>query len=127
MNFLESGIRNLRFSVMSAELTCAFCTQTSASFSVKMGSSCGWVDVHFPCEGHIKVRIRGALPDDYLDASGVQQFVSELLRQLKIQKDETYEATFFKPTKVIEMGKSVNRDGMTDRIEIGRKFVPPDQ
>jgi hypothetical protein len=126
MNFIESGIPNLRFSIMSAKLTCAFCTQTSASFSVKVGSLCGWVDVHFPCEGHIKVRIRGALPDDYLEASKLQQFVLDLLCHLKIQKDETYEATFFKPTKVIEMGKSVNREGLTDRIEIKRKFVPPD-
>jgi hypothetical protein len=126
MNFIESGIPNMRFSVMSAELTCVFCTQTSASFSVKAGNLRGWVDVHFPCEGHIKVRIRGALPDEYLEASRAQKFVSDLFCQLKIQKDETYEATFFKPTKVIEMGQSVNREGVMDQIEIERKFAPPD-
>jgi hypothetical protein len=126
MNFIDSGSQNLRFSVMSAELTGSFCTQTSAAFSVKAGSFRGWVDVHFPCEGHIKVRIRGALPDDYLKAPTIQQFVSELLAQLKIKSDETYEATFFKPTKVIEMGKSVNREAMTDRIDIERKHIPPD-
>jgi hypothetical protein len=127
MNFLESGIQNMRFPVMAAELSCAFCTQTSASFSVKVGSLSGWVDVHFPCEGHIKVRIRGALPNDYLEASKLRQFVSDLLRQLQIQKNETCEATFFKPTKIIEIGKSVNRQGMADRIETERKFIPPDK
>jgi hypothetical protein len=125
VNFIESGILNMRFSVMSAELNCAFCTQTSASFSVKVKGFSGWLDVHFPCEGHVKVRIRGALPEDYLEASKIQRFVADILGQLRIQPDETYEATFFKPTKVIQMGKSVNREGVTDRIEIQRKFVPP--
>jgi hypothetical protein len=126
MNFLESGIQNLRFSVMAAELTCAFCTQTSASFLVKVGSLSGWIDVHFPCEGHIKVRIRGALPDAYLEASKIHVFVVELLHQLKIQKDETYQATFFKATKTIEMGKPVNREGMADQIQTEKKFTLPD-
>ncbi|MEI8042029.1 MAG: hypothetical protein WCL11_11510 [Verrucomicrobiota bacterium] len=126
MNFIDSGFQNLRFSVMSAELACAFCTQTSAGFSVKAGTFRGWVDVHFPCEGHIKVRIRGALPDDYLKGPAIKQFVSELLAQLKVKSDDTYEATFFKPTKVVEMGKSVNREAVTDRIEIARKHIPPD-
>jgi hypothetical protein len=126
MDFIESGIPNKRFSVMSAELTCAFCTQTSASFSVKTGNFSGWVDVHFPCAGHVKARIRGALPDELLQASELRQFVADLFRQLKIREDETFEATFFKPTKVVEMGRPANREGMTDRIEIERKFVPPD-
>jgi hypothetical protein len=126
MSFLESRIQNLRFSAMSAELACAFCTQTSASFSIKVGKRSGWVDVHFPCDGHIRVRIRGALPDEYLEPSRIRTLVSALLDQLKIQRDETCEATFFKPTKIIEMGKSVNRDGMSDRIETGRKFIAPD-
>lgn len=126
MNFIESGIQKVRFYVMSAELTCIFCTQTSVSFSVKVGGFSGWVDVHFPCEGHIKARVRGALPDEFLEVPKVQCFITDLLRQLKIEQDETYEATFFKPTKTIEIGKSLNREGVTDRIEIERKFVPPD-
>ena len=126
MNFLESNIRSLRFSIMTAELTCTFCTPASVSFSLKQGSSRGWVDVHYPCEGHIKAQIRGALPDGFLEGSKVRQFVTDLLRHLRIKEDETYEATFFKPTRVVELGKSKNREVTTDRIEIERKFNPLD-
>lgn len=112
---------------MTAELACTFCTRTSASFSLKLGGFRGWVDVHYPCQGHIKARIRGALPDTFLEAPKVQQFVAHLLRHLRINEDETYEATFFKATKVVELGKSVNREGTKDRIDIERKFVPTEE
>jgi len=126
MNFLESGAQSLRFTVMGAELICAFCTQTSVSFCVKFGLQHGWIDVHFPCEGHIKVRIIAALPDDLLEASKIRELIPNLLGRLKIQPDETYEATCFKPTRILEIGRAVNRKGMTDRIETSRKFSPPD-
>ena len=125
MNFLESGAKALRFSILGAELACAFCTQTSVSFRVKFGLRHGWIDLHFPCQGHIKVRILAALPDELLETAKIRELVPELFRQLKIQQDETYEATFFKPAKIVEFGKSVNREGMTDRIETTRKFRPP--
>ena len=76
-----------------------------------------WVDVHFPCEGHIKVLIRGALPEAYLESSKIQPIITGLLGRLGIRQDETYEATFFKPTRAIQIGSSVNREGMTDRLE----------
>jgi hypothetical protein len=125
MNFLESGVPNLRFSVMGAELVCAYCTQTSASFRLKAGLRYGWIDVHFPCEGHIKARILAALPDEFLEVSKIREIVPEILNRLKIQPNETYEATFFKPTHVIELAQPVNREGVTDRIETERKFIPP--
>jgi hypothetical protein len=41
MSFIEQRVANLRFSVMSAEFACVFCTQTSASFSVNVGETYG--------------------------------------------------------------------------------------
>src|SRR5271170_2198239 len=98
MNFIESGIQNLQLSIMTVQVSCTFCTQTSASFSLKSGKHLGWIDVHFPCFNHVKVRIRGALPESYLEPTKMRLFVSELLEKLHIEKDETYQATFFKAT-----------------------------
>ena len=125
MKLFDPTIQGLRFPIIDTELSYAFSTQASVSFSVKIGGYRGWVDVHFPCDGHIKARVRGFLPDEYLESAKLRVFVSGLLKQLKI-REETYEATFFKATNVIEFGKSVNREAVTDRIETERKFIPPD-
>jgi hypothetical protein len=84
MNFLESGVPNLRFSVMGAELVFSCCTQTSASFRFKAGLRYGWIDVHFPCEGHIKARILAALPDEFLEVSKIREIVPKILNRLEI-------------------------------------------
>jgi len=75
MNFIESGVKNLQFSIGTAKLACAFCSQTSVSFDVQFGSQYGWVEVHFPCQGHIKVQLRAALPDEALEPSRIQELV----------------------------------------------------
>lgn len=127
MNFTELCHQHLRFSIGAADLACLFSTQTSASFSIRVAGYRGWIDVHFPCEGHIKVWIRGALPEECLEASWVSQFIPAFMGQLKIPEDETYEAEFFKPASGIHMAQPVNREGMTDRLQTTRSYRLPER
>lgn len=125
MNFLELGVEHLQFSVAAIELSCSFCTPTSASFALKTGNHRGWIDVHFPCQGHIKLQIRGSLPEECLEFAKAKELIFALRRHLKISETETFEAVFFKPTKVFQIEQPTDREGMTDRILTTRKFSPP--
>ena len=125
MDFRELLHQNSQFSMDEMELEVSFCTQTSVSFSIHIGVKRGWVDLHFPCEGHIKVQVRGAFPTHYLEPSKILRFIPLLFDHLGIATDETYEAVFFAPSQAIQTGQAVNREGMTDRIETTRSNKPP--
>ena len=125
MNFIEQGVQELRFSVGSSELACSFCTKTSASFVVQAGNHRGWVDVHYPCHGHVKVQIRGAFPADQLDYAIIHELIVGLLLKLAIPQNETYEALFFRPTDGTVISQPVNTEGKTDRIETMRSWSTP--
>jgi hypothetical protein len=111
--------------VGSVDVAPSFHTQTSTSFDVRSKKHFGWVDVHFPCHGPVKVQIRGALPDECLETSWIRQLVPALFEYLKIPKEETFEATFFKPVNVVKIGQSTNQAGETDRINTMRTFGLP--
>jgi hypothetical protein len=81
--------------------------------------------MHFPCQGHIKLQIRGSLPEECLESAKIRELISALRKHLEIPETETYEAVFFKPTKIIQMSQPNNFAGETDRIDITRKFAPP--
>jgi hypothetical protein len=55
----------------------------------------GWIDVHHPCDGHIKAQIRVGIPDEYHSFDRVKGIVETILKALEIPPDETYEATAF--------------------------------
>ena len=74
------------------ELQCWFCTLSSVSFRIGKGIVRGWVDVHFPCAGHIKAHISGALREEDLEYDRTRKLVAGVMEQLKIPPDETYEA-----------------------------------
>lgn len=105
--------------------TYSFSTETSTSFNVASGLFRGWVDVHYPCQSHIKLQIRGALPEEYLTASKIKEVVSTIQKFLEIPTDETFEAVFFKPAKIVQMSKSTDRQGQSDRIDTSRSFNLP--
>lgn len=75
----------------------------------------GWVDVHYPCDGHIKVLLRVALPRSYHVYSQMSEFVRQMLSALNIPADETYEALFMSDETRESIVQSVDRFGMTDR------------
>jgi hypothetical protein len=125
MNFIELGVHEKTFTISKSTLTCSFCTVSSVSFTVKFAHHRGWIAVHFPCQGHIKVHIQGGLAAECLDPVSIRELIAGILNQLSIPADETYEALFFTPTRVIRMAQPVDREGMTDRLESRTKWCLP--
>jgi hypothetical protein len=76
----------------------------------------GRVDVHHPCEGHIKAQLRTVLPSDYQQFERMRDFVAILFRALAIPPDETFEAHFVSAEQQTLYENATDRDGMTDRI-----------
>lgn len=76
----------------------------------------GWVDVHYPCEGHIKTQLRICLPEKYHQPEQMRELVQQLFQQLGIPDDETYEAHFVAASRQTGIEQATNRHGMTDRL-----------
>jgi hypothetical protein len=79
----------------------------------------GWVDVHHPCEGHIKARIRVLLPARYQTTEQMGEFVVQLFSALGFPEDETYEASFVSADHQKGIVQATDRDGLTDRLYSG--------
>jgi hypothetical protein len=100
-----------------------FSTPASKSFSLERqsGSLCpnrqlGWVEIHHPCDGHIKARIRASLPQEYHQPEKMKQIVEVLFVQAGIPADETYEAHFVSPSAEVAINRPMDRNGYSDRI-----------
>lgn len=76
----------------------------------------GSVDVHYPCEDHIKVRMCVPLPARYHQWERMNALVERMLAVLTIPADETYEAHFVSADRHASIEQPVDRHGMTDRI-----------
>ena len=128
MSFDSPQFQKLSFSVEGIKFLYAFHTETSLCLEIQIGSSKapkGWVDVHYPCRDHIKLRLKGALPEECLTAAKIKELVTVIRDRLGIGKDETYSAAFFKASSQVGMTQSTDRSGMTDQIETTRSFITP--
>jgi hypothetical protein len=76
----------------------------------------GWVDVHHPCDDHIKARLRVLLPARYHDWKQMKQLVETMFSALGIPADQTYEASFVSADQETGIERATDRDGMTDRL-----------
>jgi hypothetical protein len=76
----------------------------------------GWLDVHHPCEGHIKVKIRIGLPSEYLISERMCEIVRATFVELGIPPDKTYDAHFVTPLKHACIDQSRDRDGLSNRL-----------
>jgi hypothetical protein len=76
----------------------------------------GWVDVHHPCEGHIKARLRVLLPARYHGWEQMRLLVEQVFSALGIPADETYEAHFVSADRQTGLEQATDRDGKTDRL-----------
>lgn len=76
----------------------------------------GRVDVHHPCEGHIKAQIRVLIPAQYHRPEQMKELVQQMLAALGIPADETFEASFAWAEQQTGIVQSTDRDGMTDRL-----------
>jgi hypothetical protein len=76
----------------------------------------GRVDVHHPCEGHIKTQLLVVLPAEYHPSERVQEFVASVFEVLGIASDETFEALFVSPEQQTLHENATDREGMSDRM-----------
>jgi len=76
----------------------------------------GRVDVHHPCEGHIKTQLHVVLPAEYHLFEQMRVFVSEVFEALGIPSDETFEALFVSPEQKTGYENATDRKGLSDRI-----------
>ena len=76
----------------------------------------GWVEVHYPCEGHIKARFRVLLPSRDHVWGQMRDFVQQMFFALGIPADETYEAEFVSADQKARIEQATDRNGMTDRV-----------
>jgi hypothetical protein len=92
-----------------------------SNFAMKVGprgvfTRVGRVDVHHPCEGHIKAQLNVVLPTEYHEFERMQGLVKSVFEALGIQPDETFETLFVTPEKQTEYENATDREGMTDRM-----------
>jgi hypothetical protein len=76
----------------------------------------GWADIHHPCEGHIRVRLRVCLPVRYHEPEQMRELVRSMFSALGIPADETYEAFFVSADRQTRIEQATDRDGGTDRL-----------
>lgn len=76
----------------------------------------GWLDLHYPCEGHIKAIFRVLLPARYHSWEQMHELVERVFSVLGIAADETYEASFVSAEQETGIVQAKDRDGMTDRF-----------
>jgi hypothetical protein len=115
------------FNILDLSAKLAFKSETSISFSVgkpiiirdKCAGSLavGWIDVHHPCDGHVKTQLRIRIPVEYHDFHQEKIIIRTVFEILGIPLDETYEATFFSGDTVRCISQRTNRDGIWDVIE----------
>ena len=108
----------------------AFRTEASTSFSISQlgvglsrGADRGWIDVHWPCEGHAVVYIRGSLPEKYLRFDYLNALTQKLLADLDIPIETSRDVLFFKAENCVSLSyPGASGDNTSDRIEITRSF-----
>jgi hypothetical protein len=51
----------------------------------------GWLDVHHPCDGFHRLRLRAGLPDRYVSWESMRDMVTQVFAVLELPADESYE------------------------------------
>ena len=100
-----------------------FSTPSSKSFALERYSKSlcptrqlGWIEIHHPCEGHIKAHIRVLLPEDYHQPEKMKQIIEALFAHVGVPVDETYEAHFVSPAAQTVISRRMDRNGCVDAI-----------
>ena len=123
MNLSQFNSRKDSFRVLDLTARFSFKTESSISFSLERHSKgllptrqIGWIDLHYPCDGHIKVQVRISLPSEYHADDKFRAIVTAIFAAVSVPVDETWDAVLFETRGVMETGQPVNRDGLTDRL-----------
>jgi hypothetical protein len=123
MSISQFDFRKNTFTVLDLTARLSFKTASSLSFFLERQSKSllptrqiGWIDLHFPCDGHIKLQIRISLPSDYHSADTFRTIVSAAIAATGVPTNETYEAVLFGAAGVIMIEQPVDPGGVTDRL-----------
>jgi hypothetical protein len=74
----------------------------------------GLLEVHHPCEGHVKARLTVVLPEEYRAWERMRDLVQQVFAELSIPADETYEARFVAPGRQSGLLQHTDRNRVTD-------------
>ena len=134
-------LSRLEFPVLDLKAKLAFRTAASASFdlgrdlahsTISWGDSrpgeditidigpvfeaAGRLDVHHPCDDHIKAHLLVTLPVEYHSRERMREFVATVFEALGIPADETYKVNYLSPKHGVCYIQPEDRDGVTDWV-----------
>ena len=102
--------------------SCSYRTETSIALglyrfeSANARSQRGTLDVHHPCDGHVKTLIRCQLPKSYLKRKQIAIIIKEVFVALHIPADETFDAYFYSERPQQGLSQNIDRNGKGSRI-----------
>ncbi len=103
------------------DLSAAFEFKAATSVGFHLGRSVpraffvvGRLEVHHPCDGHVKARLTVVLPEEYHPGERMLDLVRRVFAELDIPADETYEAHFIAPGRQSALFQHTDRNGVTD-------------
>ncbi|MBZ0166754.1 MAG: hypothetical protein K8I00_08090 [Candidatus Omnitrophica bacterium] len=71
----------------------------------------GKINVHYPCDGHIKTRLFVSVPERHHQHEHLKEIVDRTFAALQIPADETFEADFTAPGQCIKIIHHIDRKG----------------
>ena len=105
-------------------------TESSACFEVinsganlGKGASVGWVDVHYPCEAHIRLTIHAVLPERLIDQRCLHQIAAAIQSGLQIKPGETMTIRVCSPKSRLGVSQSIDEKGNPGMIQTTRRFT----
>jgi hypothetical protein len=116
----DLGINNFQFRGLTAELE----FETSDSYGFRFFTDTtspvrtvkGWLSVHYPCQGHVKLYCQGALSREYLDGEGILELARVILEYLALGEQTTYEIRVDEAGPGYGTGQYRNEQGYSDRL-----------
>ena len=58
----------------------------------------GWLDIHHPCEGYQRLRLRVGLPERYANWEAMRDIVQQVIAILELPADESYHIELASPS-----------------------------
>jgi hypothetical protein len=109
--------------VLVAKTSGSVCLDIRKGNTIQRGL--GWLDIHYPCDGHTRAEIRGMVPEELLKPEALRSLVTETFRWLEISANEAWELRLCSPQKQVGMSNPANAEGRADRIDTTRRFRLP--
>ena len=123
-------VRQIEIPTLAITLIATARSESSACFeavnsgaSLAKGASVGWVDVHYPCDSHIRLTIHAVLPERLIAPDLMREIASAIKTGLEIPAPETLEMVVCSPNLRMGFSQSADEKGRPGRIETTRRFT----